>query len=150
MLRLLFRTAVAILLFGAVAFGVDAFRQSFFRLLTVDTFAMGGTGYTGKVSQGEKDFWRLLSNPDMKAQASFEKLYWEGNPQAKCYALLGIRKLNRNRFKELLKTASQSTEKVHIQSGCTTHDEELGNVAKAIENGSYDLFVELRAGRDGR
>ena len=57
-------------------------------LAKVDLFAFGGVGFAGVISSGEKDYRLLLSS---SAEADFEKLLASGNPQAKCYALVGIR-----------------------------------------------------------
>src|ERR1700730_10598275 len=98
-------------------------------------FAFCPTGYAGIISQGEKDYKLILSRPS--AMADFERLFSAGNPQAKSYALLGIRAANPNRFKELSSSLRDSKEDVTTQSGCIVFQESLGDVLKHIERGDY-------------
>lgn len=64
-------------------------------LAGVGVFAFGGVGIAGVTSQGEKDYRVILSRSS--ALAEFEKLFATGNPQAKAYALVGIRALDVDR-----------------------------------------------------
>jgi hypothetical protein len=105
------------------------------RLAKVDVFAFGGTGYAGVISQGEKDFRVVLSNPS--ASNNFEKLYASGSPQARCYALVGIRLLNPERFKRLSSELRTDKTKVLTQEGCTIFHETMSSVVKRIEAGDY-------------
>ena len=105
------------------------------RLAKVDRFAFGPTGYAGVTSQGEKDYKVVLSRPS--AETDFEKLFAMGNPQAKAYALVGIRALTPARWKELSRTLRDSKEEVVTQNGCIVDHEPLGTVLKRIEAGDY-------------
>ncbi len=105
------------------------------RLSKVEQFAFGGTGYSGVNSQGEKDYWLILSRPS--AMDDFEQLLQVRNLQAKCYVLVGIRTLDINRFKEISRSLRGSKEKVSPQSGCIISHEALTAVLKRIEAGEY-------------
>lgn len=102
------------------------------RLSTVQTFAFGGVGYAGVISKGEIDFKFILSQQPQIALAAFEKLFATGNPQAKAYALVGVKKLDLKRFKELL-TTSAVTDEVEVMRGCIVSHESLKEVAVAID-----------------
>jgi hypothetical protein len=69
--------------------------------------------------------------------ADFEKLVSVGNLEAKCYALVGIRALDRNRFHELYHSMRDSKEKVLTQDGCIESYAMLTAVLKRIEAGEY-------------
>jgi hypothetical protein len=107
------------------------------RVAKVDQFAFGGTGYSGAISPGEKDYKIILARTS--AAADFEKLYSEGNLQAKCYALVGIHKLNAVRFKDLATPMRSSRKIVAIMHGCIVSEEAFGDVIKQIESGRYAL-----------
>jgi hypothetical protein len=113
----------------------DSIDLSFGRLAKVNTFAFGGTGYAGEISLGEKDFRVVLSNPS--ASNHFEKLYVSGNPQAKCYALVGIRILNAERFKRLSSELLTDKTEVITQDGCEVFHETMSSVVKRIAEGRY-------------
>jgi len=105
------------------------------RLAKIDRFAFGGIGYAGVTSQGEKDYKLVLSRPS--AMADFERLLLIGNPQAKSYALVGIRALNPSRYKELSPSFRDSKGEVVTQSGCIELHESPATVLKHMEARDY-------------
>jgi hypothetical protein len=105
------------------------------RLAKIGIFAFGPTGYAGAISAGEKDYRTILNRSS--ALEDFEKLYSTGNLQAKCYALVGIRRLDPTRFKELVRPLRDSKETVITMSGCIMSHETLGDVIKQIESGKF-------------
>jgi hypothetical protein len=86
---------------------------------------------------GEKDHKIILARTS--AAADFEELYSEGNSQAKCYALVGIHKLNAMRFKDLATPMRSSRKIVATMHGCIVSEEAFGDVIKQIESGRYAL-----------
>ena len=107
-------------------------------------FAFGGVGFIGKISQGEIDFRVIRSQPAAVALASFEKIYATGDPEAKSYALAGIRQLDETRFKELLRSMDGSQEMVLTMEGCIMERRRLVDIAKAIDAGNYDDWLKAR------
>lgn len=129
------KLAVAMLLSAALLHAGDSPDPTIGRLAKVEQFAFGPTGYAGVISVSEKDYMAILSRPS--ALADFEKLLSLGNPQAKAYALVGIRTLNPSRFKELFTLLKDSKEEVAEQRGCIISNESLGIVLKHIGAGEY-------------
>ena len=127
--------AVAVLVAVSIAQTGESIDSIFNRLAKVDRFAFGPTGYAAVISQGEKDYKSVLSRPS--AIEAFERLYSVGNPQAKCYALVGIRKLNPSRFKHLSDSLRNSRDEVLTQSGCIVYHESFAAILKRIEAGEY-------------
>jgi hypothetical protein len=126
---------LVVLMSAASAQPSETVDSTFERLARVDRFAFGGIGYAGVTSQGEKNYKLILARPS--ALADFEKLLSVGNPQAKSYALFGIRALNPGRFKELSLNLRESKIEVVTQRGCIEYKEPLGTVLKHIEAGEY-------------
>ena len=129
--------AMLMLFCGVAALADDSLDAAVKRLSTVETFAFGGVGYLGVPSKGEIDFKVVLSKPQPVALAAFENLYAMGNPQGKSYALSGLKKLNSNRFKELLASAEGSTDEVEVMRGCIMSHELLRDVAEQIDRGKF-------------
>jgi hypothetical protein len=127
--------AILFLLCGIAVHADDPVDSAARRLSNVEIFAFGGVGYTGVTSKGEIDFKLVLAQP--VALAAFEKLYATGNPQAKSYALSGIKKLNPSRFKDLLASVGASTDEVVVERGCIVSHESLREVAKQIDRGKF-------------
>ena len=122
----------AMLLFAVPQIAQDAVLD---RLSKVEQFAFGPTGYAGVISEGEKDYKAVLARST--AQPDFEKLLPEGNTQAKCYALVGIHKLNAARFKELARSLEDSKETVTTMEGCIIFHVPFTQVLKRIAAGKY-------------
>jgi len=122
----------AILLIGVAQTAQDSVLD---RLSQVERFAFGGTGIAGGISPGERDYKTVLARST--ALADFEKLFAEGNRQAKCYALVGIRKLNPTRFKELAGPLRDSKERVTTMKGCIILNEPFASILKKIESDKY-------------
>ena len=129
---------VAVLISVASAQAPTPVDATFERLAKVGTFVFGLTGEAGVISQGEKDYKLILSRHT--AEADFERLFSVGNPQAKSYALVGIRSINRNRFRVLSSSLRDSKEDVTTESGCIVYHETTGVVLKRIEAGDYATF----------
>ncbi|HWZ50765.1 MAG TPA: hypothetical protein VNW54_04805 [Granulicella sp.] len=100
------------------------------RLSNAKVFAMGPVGFAYKTSQEEIDYRLILGQPT--ALVSFEKLYAEGNMQAKSYALTAIRQLSPERFRELYESLPNSNDKVRTMNGCILSDETLRDVAQGL------------------
>ena len=105
------------------------------RLAKTGVFAIGPVGYAAITSPGEKDYRTVFNRSS--ALEDFEKLYSTGNLQAKCYALIGIHRLDPTRFKELVPPLRDSKETVTTMSGCIMSREAFGNVIKQTESGRF-------------
>ncbi|MGB9241953.1 MAG: hypothetical protein WA718_07500 [Terriglobales bacterium] len=105
------------------------------RLAKAGVFAFGPAAYARIISPGEKDYRTVFNRGS--ALEDFEKVYSAGNSQAKCYALVGIRRLDPARFKELAQPLRDSKETVTTMSGCILSREVFEDVIKQIESGRY-------------
>jgi hypothetical protein len=126
---------VLLILSVSITQAAHADDSTFDRLAKIDRFAFGGTGYAGTISEGEKEYREILSRPT--ALKDFERLYAVGNPQAKCYAVVGIRTLNPTRFERLSKSLRSEKTEVTTQRGCMVMHEPLGSIVKGIAAGEY-------------
>jgi hypothetical protein len=136
-------TAIAfLLLLGVGAYSQDSLSLALKRISTTGIFAFGGTGFAGRISKGETDFRVIMSQPSGVALDALERLYATGNPQAKSYALAGIRKLDNKRFQELRLSLLSSDEKVVTMHGCEISEQLLREVANDLNFGQYDHWLK--------
>ena len=113
------------------------------RLAHVEFFAFGRIS-AGFISQGEKDYREILFRST--ALADFHKLFQIGNPQAKCYALVGIHALEPKVFKKLPDSIHSESpncicsEKAEVMtlSGCIGRHKSFASILEEIEAGNYD------------
>ena len=104
-------------------------------------FALGPVGFGGTYSQEELQFKAILALAPDKAKRTLERLYSSGNPQAMSYALLGMRKLDRKRFAELLVSARMFDLTVDTMSGCIDSKKKLSAIATDLDSGKYDRWL---------
>jgi len=114
------------------------------RLKTTKFFAFGGVGYAGQISEGEKDFRTIYSQPPDIARSQFRELLTEGNSEAKSYALVGIRMLQPERFAELSQFLRDASREVTTMSGCLLDHQSPERVVKDIAKGHYDIWLKKR------
>lgn len=136
--------AVLLVLLCSIAPAQDTLSATVKSITKTGVFAFGGVGFAGKISQGELDFRVIQSQPAAVALGSFEKIYATGDPAAKSYALVGIRQLDRERFKEILQSLGGSQEMVFTMHGCIMEKHRLVDVAIAIDAGNYDGWLKRR------
>jgi len=108
-------------------------------------FTLGPIGYNGTTSEEELQFKAIFALDRDKAKQELERLYSSGNPQAMSYALVGMRKLDRKRYAELLAAARASRLTVTTMFGCEVESEKLRAVANDIDSGKYDPWLRWMA-----
>jgi hypothetical protein len=100
------------------------------------TFAMGGIGYAGTMSQGERALREVLAHSD--AVARLESALPEASPAGQLYALLGLRTRDRDAYKRAFGKYGQRHATVETMSGCIVQRESFRDLAKKIDHGDYD------------
>jgi hypothetical protein len=107
------------------------------RMYCINEFAVGGFGYAGITSDGEKLFFRGL---ELGGRYGLVDLYQRGNTQAKAYALVGLRWLNAPEYKVYRDEFRSSAVPVVVQSGCIVRHQDASFVVSVIEAGAYDSY----------
>jgi len=101
-------------------------------LARAELFAFGGVGFAGITSEGEKDFHRVLTEPN--PIGLFAWVAGHGKPAARIYALVGLYRLDRATYEAL--KASVKGLSVPTMSGCIggliTGEEALRNIERGI------------------
>ena len=105
------------------------------RIAQTETFAFGGVGFVLTISQGELAYRELLSYPE--PAVDFERVFAEGNPQGKAYALVGLRQTNPKRFAELAASLQSSTTLVQTGEGCVVDEVQMRELVKEIRAGLF-------------
>lgn len=102
-------------------------------------FAFGGIGIAGTTSEGEAAFHTIFDSES--AEADFLRLLKTGNPQAKCYALVGLRVKCRAVFSEQVKPLITSRQEVQTCAGCMMSKLPMSSVVASIQSGNYDEWA---------
>ncbi len=114
-------------------------QQACQQLLSVGTFALGGVGFVGTTSEGEKAYRTIVNSKD--SLALFRSVLKNGSAEAKLYALCGIRRLAPESYNAEAKALIAANPKVRTVSGCIVMEEPAANVVKRIASGAYDFYL---------
>ncbi|MFL6447370.1 MAG: hypothetical protein ACJ746_06725 [Bryobacteraceae bacterium] len=105
------------------------------RLTKAYVFGFGGIGFAGTIPEGEIAFRALLARSS--AARDFEAAFVRGTPQAKAYALVGLREVNSNRFAELAGSLQASSIEVQTMQGCLMNKLPMSKLVERIKAGEY-------------
>lgn len=106
------------------------------KLAAVHDFAFGGVGFAGTTSAGETAFREVMERKT--AEADFVALLDSGNPQARCYALVGLRLLNPTALGTQVKRFAKDKTTVSTMAGCMIAQQPMLSVVATISAGHYD------------
>jgi hypothetical protein len=103
------------------------------------TFAMGGVGYAGVMSEGERSLREILKEAD--AAARLESIMPKASAAGQLYALLGLRLRDHAAFQRVLEKYRGNDAKVATMRGCIMQRESFRKLLEEIERGEYDSFL---------
>jgi len=107
-----------------------------------DHFCFGGAGFAGAMSEGERNF-RVLFTGKQPGEA-FLTVFQKGNIQAKMYALVAMRTLDRPAYEKLLAQHGKSLarQEVATMAGCIVMNLPGQSVLDEIAKGRYDSYLQ--------
>jgi len=108
-------------------------------LQSAGSFALGGVGVAGTMSAGERALRDVLKKPD--AVVKLEALLSNASPAGKLYALLGLRIRDRAAYDRAQEKCRSIDATVETARGCMLSHESFRDLAKEIERGQYDSFL---------
>jgi len=123
---------IAWLLIGAAP--IDAASETALR--QTRTFALGGVGYAGVMSEGERSLREILKESD--AATRLESVLPNASAAGQLYALLGLRLRDRAAYARALEKYRANDANVQTMRGCILQRESFRKLVEQIERGEYD------------
>jgi hypothetical protein len=108
-------------------------------LRTAAVFAMGGTGYAGVMSSGERALRQVVKAPD--AAARLQSMLAASTPAGQLYALLGLRARDRAAYDRAREKLSDNDTEVKTMSGCIIHPQTFRELLRQIDDGRFDELL---------
>ena len=106
------------------------------RLLHVPFLAFGGVGIAGRTSEGEAAFGAIVRKKE--SIRFFIAAFEYGNAPARCYALIALRELSPEFFREsIARVRKNPPTKIMMMNGCVMSKAKPETVYNAIEAGNY-------------
>jgi hypothetical protein len=103
------------------------------------TFALGGVGYAGAMSEGERTLREILKESD--APKRLESVLPNASAAGQLYALLGLRLRDRAAYERALEKYRTNNANVQTMRGCIMQRESFRKLVEQIERGDYDSFL---------
>ena len=122
--------------------------QSGAALQEVASFALGGVGVAGTMSEGERALREVLKRPD--AVSLLENDLPDASPAGRLYALVGLRLRDRAAYQRALERYRANDTKVQTMRGCILQRESFRDLAEEIDRGGYDSFLRREWPEDTR
>ena len=142
------RILILIALLAVAGFGVYHFlppsqagQRAVEQLAGVHTFSLGPVGYGGSIPEGEDQFFVILSS--RHSSRLFCDLYERGTPEAKLYALCGLR-LSHGDFDSYADRFVREVSVVDTQGGCIGSQHSSTEAVAAIRQGVIEQYLPLR------
>ena len=132
--------AVALFLLSVGALRAAETSSADVALRKTETFALGGIGYAGIMSEGERTLREILKEPDPARR--LERVLPDASPAGRLYALLGLRVRDRAAYQRALEKYRTNSAKVQTMRGCILQQESFGKLVTLIEHGDYDSVLE--------
>jgi hypothetical protein len=103
------------------------------------SFALGGVGVAGTMSEGERALREVLKDSDTIGR--LESMLPTASPAGQLYALLGLRLRDRAAYQRALQKYRANDATVPTMRGCILQRESFRDLVKQIDHGDYDSFL---------
>lgn len=103
---------------------------------------MGGTGYGGGMSVGERALRAVLAGPD--AAQRLERMWPSASDAGRLYILLGLRARDRAAYQRVLALSPQRNPEVETMNGCIVGHESFRRLVRQIDRGGFDDLLKRR------
>jgi hypothetical protein len=120
-------------------------RQVYEQFRSIKTFALGGVGPLGAMSDEEQCFRTIAVSSN--ALQLFTMTLTHGTTEARLYALCGIRRLAPQTYDAHAAAVMAANQRATIMEGCFSSREQVSNVVVRIKEGFYDRHLDLKHAR---
>jgi hypothetical protein len=104
------------------------------------TFALGGIGVIGAMSEGEKALRAVLAQPE--AARELEAMFPHATDAGRLYILVGLRVRDRAAYARALAACSRHDSVVRTIRGCSIGQESFRSLVREIDRGEFDPVIK--------
>jgi hypothetical protein len=108
-------------------------------LAAAKSFAFGGIGVAGLMSEGERNLRAVLDGPDASQQ--LQAALAHATPAGQLYILVGLRRCDRAAYQKIFDSLARPNDKVEVARGCMISREPFGQLLSEIQNGGFDDYL---------
>lgn len=103
------------------------------------SFAFGGVGVAGLMSEGERNLRAVLERPDASQQ--LQAALAHATPAGELYILVGLRRCDRAAYKKVVGSLSLPNDDVEVARGCMISREPFRGLLSQIQDGRFDDYL---------
>jgi hypothetical protein len=103
------------------------------------SFAFGGVGVVGLMSEGERNLRAVLERPD--ASQRLQAALGHATPAGQLYMLVGLRRCDRAAYQKISSSLAVSNDNVEVARGCMISREPFRRLLSEIQEGRFDGYL---------
>lgn len=108
-------------------------------LAAAKSFAFGGVGVAGLMSEGERNLRTVLDRSDASQQLQAALAY--ATPAGELYILVGLRRCDRAAYQKVFGSLARPNDDVEVARGCMISREPFRQLLSQIQEGRFDDFL---------
>jgi hypothetical protein len=105
-------------------------------LAAAKSFAFGGVGVAGIMSEGERNLRAVLDRPDASQQ--LQAALAHATPAGKLYILVGLRRCDRAAYQKVSGSLAIPNSDVEVARGCMISKEPFRQLVSEVQEGRFD------------
>ena len=103
------------------------------------SFAFGGIGVAGLMSEGERNLRSVLERPDASQQ--LQAALSHATPAGKLYILVGLRWCDRAAYQKVFDSLARPNDDVEVARGCMISREPFRQLLSEVQDGRFDDYL---------
>jgi hypothetical protein len=108
-------------------------------LAAAKSFAFGGVGVAGLMSEGERNLRAVLERSDASQQ--LQAAFAHATPAGKLYILVGLRRCDRAEYQKIFDSLARPDREVEVARGCMISREPFRQLLSQIQDGRFDDYL---------
>jgi hypothetical protein len=108
-------------------------------LAAARSFAFGGIGVAGLMSEGERNLRAVLQRSDASQQ--LQAALAHATPAGELYILVGLRRCDRSAYQKIFDSVARPNDDVEVAHGCMISREPFRQLLSQIHDGRLDDYL---------
>src|SRR5947199_690300 len=108
-------------------------------LAAAKSFAFGGVGVAGLMSEGERNLRAVVERPDASRQ--LQAALSHATPAGELYILVGLRRCDRVAYQKIFASLPRPNADVEVARGCMISREPFRQLLSQIQDGRFDDYL---------
>ena len=108
-------------------------------LAAAKSFAFGGVGVAGLMSEGERNLRAVVERPDASRQ--LQAALNHATPAGELYMLVGLRRCDRVAYQKIFASLPRPNGDVEVARGCLISREPFRQLLSQIQDGQFDDYL---------